>query len=87
MALWTQGGALGRVADDAIAFTGRGALFDVSAESQWDQAAQDDERIDWVRGAMAIVEPYFATGRYVNEQSDTGDQVALAIYGPEKFNG
>ena len=82
--LWTQGGAMGRVPDDSTAFTGRGALFDVSAESQWDQAAQDDERIDWVRGAMAIVEPYFATGRYVNEQSDTGDQVALAIYGADK---
>ena len=83
---WTQGGAMGRVADEATAFTGREALFDMSAESQWDQAAQDDERIAWVRGAMAIAEPYAATGRYVNEQSDTGDQVAWAVYGANKMD-
>ena len=36
---------MGRVDDDATAFTGRSALFDMSADSQWDQAAQDDETI------------------------------------------
>ena len=36
---------MARVDDDATAFTGRSALFDMSADSQWDQQAQDDERI------------------------------------------
>lgn len=34
----------------------------MSADSQWDQAAQDDERSAWVRKAMAIAEPFAVTG-------------------------
>src|SRR4030095_13256612 len=32
-AIWTQGGAVADVDDDAMAFTGRHALFDVSADT------------------------------------------------------
>ena len=39
----------------------------------------------WVRGAMAIAEPFAAKGRYVNEQTDTGEQVAWAVYGADKM--
>lgn len=84
--VWTQGGAMRRVSDWETAFTGRDALFDVSAESQWDQPAQDDERAAWVRGVMAVTDPYAAAGRYVNEQSETGDQVSVAIYGASKMD-
>ena len=83
--VWAQGGAMTRVADDAMAFTGRNALFDMSADSQWDQREQDDERVEWVRKAMAIAEPYAATGRYVNEVQETGEQVASSIYGESKM--
>jgi FAD/FMN-containing dehydrogenase len=84
--LWAQGGAMARVADDATAFTGRSAAFDMSADAQWDQPAQDDERIAWVRQAMAIAEPYAATGRYVNEQSDSGEDVVRSVYGAQKMD-
>src|SRR4051794_614466 len=84
--VWTQGGQMGRVADDATAFTGRDAAFDMSSDTQWDQAAQDDERIAWVRGTMAITEPYARTGRYVNEASDSGDDVTQSIYGDTKMD-
>jgi len=83
--VWAQGGAMARVPDDATAFTGRNAMFDVSADSNWDQAAQDDERIEWVRKAMSITEPYAAAGRYVNEQADTGGDVAQSVYGTAKM--
>jgi FAD/FMN-containing dehydrogenase len=84
--LWTQGGQMGRVDDDATAFTGRSALFDMSGDSQWDHSAQDDERLAWVRQVMAIAEPYAVTGRYVNEASDTGEDVTRSIYGTEKMD-
>jgi len=82
-ALWTQGGAIADVSDDAMAFTGRHAMFDVSADTAWDDPAEDSQRIAWVRGAMAIVEPHFVTGRYVNEQADGG--MAESIYGGAKY--
>jgi berberine-like enzyme len=84
-ALWTQGGAVADATDEEMAFTGRQALFDVSADSGWDDPSADAERMGWVRGAMAIVEPYLVTGAYVNEQADRGEGLAETIYGGAKY--
>jgi FAD/FMN-containing dehydrogenase len=80
-----QGGAIGRVPDDAMAFTGRDARFDMSADSDWDDPALDEIQRDWVRRAMAIVEPDAVPGRYCNELGDTGPEVTRAIYGDAKL--
>jgi FAD/FMN-containing dehydrogenase len=84
-AIWTQGGAVADVDDDAMAFTGRHAMFDVSADTGWDDPAEDAARMAWARTAMSIVEPHLVTGRYVNEQSDGGDGMAESIYGGAKY--
>jgi FAD/FMN-containing dehydrogenase len=84
-ALTVQGGAISRVADDAMAFTGRDARFEMSAGSDWDDPALDEIERDWVRRAMAIVEPDAASGRYVNEVADTGPEHTRAIYGDAKL--
>ena len=68
-----QGGAIGRVPDEAMAFTGRDARFEMSADSEWDDPALDETNREWVRRAMAIVEPDAVTGRYVNEISGDRD--------------
>jgi FAD/FMN-containing dehydrogenase len=80
-----QGGAIARVAEDATAFSGRAARFDLSADSSWDDAALDDVNRDWVRRAMAIVEPDALPGRYANENSDVGPEETRAIYGDAKL--
>lgn len=84
-AFWAQGGAMANASDDDTAFTGRSALFDVSAESAWDDPADDEAHIAWVRRAMAIVEPYATVGRYVNEAADSGESVVRSIYGNPKY--
>ncbi len=80
-----MGGAIGRVADDAMAFTGRAAPFDVSPDTAWSDPALDQANLDWVRGAMAIVEPDLLPGRYINELSDAGPDVTRACYGDAKL--
>jgi FAD/FMN-containing dehydrogenase len=80
-----QGGAIARIPDEAMAFTGRDARFDLSADTDWDDAADDDVNRDWVRGALEIVEPGAVTGRYCNELSDSGPEVSRAIYGDAKL--
>jgi FAD/FMN-containing dehydrogenase len=80
-----QGGAIGRVADDAMAFTGRDARFDLSADSDWEDPALDEIQHDWVRRAMTIVEPGAVIGRYCNEIGDAGPEVTRAIYGDSKL--
>ena len=80
-----MGGAIGRTPDDAMAFSGRATPFDVSPDTAWSDPALDDANMDWIRRAMAIVEPDLLPGRYVNELSDAGPEVTRASYGDEKL--
>jgi len=80
-----QGGAISRVAEEAMAFPGREARFEVSGDSDWDDPALDDANRDWVRRAMDIIEPDALTGRYVNEIAESGPAETRAIYGDAKL--
>ena len=84
-AITVQGGAIERVPDDAMAFTGRDARFEMSADTDWDDPALDETHRGWVRRAMAIVEPDAVTGRYVNEIAESGPEESRAIYGDAKL--
>ena len=79
------GGAIDRVPDDAMAFTGRGHPFDVSPDSSWSDAALDEANATWVRDAMSIVEPDRLPGRYINELSDAGPEITRSSYGDAKL--
>jgi FAD/FMN-containing dehydrogenase len=76
-----QGGAIGRLDDDATAFTGRTARFDYSADATWDDAADDERNRAWCRDTMAVVEPFAIEGRYTNENADYGPAQTRLMYG------
>jgi FAD/FMN-containing dehydrogenase len=84
VAMTVQGAASSRVRDDAMAFTGRDARFEMSADADWDDPALDETNRGWVRAALAIVEPDAVVGRYVNEIAESGPEETLAIYGAAK---
>lgn len=79
-----QGGAIARIQEGAMAFAGRNARFDFSADVTWNDAADDEPNLAWVRQAMAFVEPDAIEGRYANENSDVGPAETRAIYGDAK---
>jgi FAD/FMN-containing dehydrogenase len=79
-----QGGAIAQVDEGAMAFAGRAARFDLSADASWEDAADDDVDRAWVRRAMAVVEPDAIEGRYANENADAGPAETRAIYGEAK---
>jgi FAD/FMN-containing dehydrogenase len=79
------GGAIDRVDDDAMAFTGRGRRFDVSPDTAWTDPALDAANGEWVRRAMALVEPDLDPGRYINELSDAGPEMTRSSYGDDKL--
>jgi FAD/FMN-containing dehydrogenase len=83
--LWAQGGAIARVDEDAMAFTGRQARFQMSVETTWDEPAQDDAQREWAKAVYAVVEPYSYAGRYVNDVTDSGPDMARWIYGDAKY--
>jgi FAD/FMN-containing dehydrogenase len=80
-----HGGAIARVADDAMAYTGRSAAFDVSADATWDDPGLDELNIEWVRSALSIVEPDLTVGRYVNGITRDDPNQARAVYGEAKL--
>jgi FAD/FMN-containing dehydrogenase len=78
------GGAIGRVAEDATAYAGREAAFDLSADSSWTEPSEDEANIDWCRRAMQIVEPDRTLGAYANGNGDVGPEESRKIYGDAK---
>jgi hypothetical protein len=85
VSVWSWGRAIGRVAEDATAYTGREASFWLSAEVLWDDPGADDVHVAWGRAAMEDVKPYQLAGHYVNDVAESGADVARSIYGAAKY--
>ena len=81
-----QGGAIARVPEDAMAFTGRGAAFWCGIETVWDEATRDDAHIGWGRATMAALKPFTSRGHYVNDVVEAGEDVVRGIYGDTKYD-
>jgi FAD/FMN-containing dehydrogenase len=78
-------GAISRVPEDATAYAGRAAAFDLSADASWTDAADDEKNIDWCRRAIAVVEADRALGAYPNGNSDAGPEASRRLYGDAKL--
>jgi FAD/FMN-containing dehydrogenase len=79
------GGAIARVPEDATAFAGRQATFDLSADSDWSDAGDDAATIDWCRRVITVVEPDRTVGAYPNGNADSEAGETLRLYGPAKL--
>ena len=79
-----MGGAVGRIADGATAFSERSMPYVLHAVTGWHDPAQAAAHTEWARGAIAAAADA-STGRtYVNYLGDSED--ARASYGPETYS-
>jgi hypothetical protein len=83
--LWTLGGAIARVPDDAMAFTGRATDFWVGVEVFWEDPSQDEAYMGWGRTGWDALKPFTAAGHYVNDQVESSEEIARATYGDGKY--
>jgi FAD/FMN-containing dehydrogenase len=73
------GGAVGRVATDATAYTHRDAEFVLNVHTRWSDPAMDDECASWAREFFDRSAPFATGGVYVNFMpQDEGGRVAAA---------
>ncbi|MDX1645720.1 MAG: FAD-binding oxidoreductase [Longimicrobiales bacterium] len=61
-----SGGAIGRVASDATAFSQRQARGNLLASVDWASGSDPDEHIEWCRAYWSTIEP-FTDGFYMND--------------------
>jgi FAD/FMN-containing dehydrogenase len=86
VSIWAQGGAIAHTPDDAMAFTGRTAPFWFGAEALWLDPAEDSAHRQWGRSAVDAMDPFAATGHYVNDIVETGEEMARSVYGSAKYD-
>ena len=79
------GGAIRRVPEDSTAYAGRNSAFDLSVDSDWQDAADDQANIEWCRRALAVAEPDRALGAYPNGNSDGGPEETRRLFGDAKL--
>jgi FAD/FMN-containing dehydrogenase len=74
-------------ADATTAVVGfRHAAFNVSAMATWQDAALDEQHIEWARDTAAAIEPWSVSGGYVNYmQADEPIERVRAAFGDEAF--
>ncbi len=76
------GGAVAaRVRPDATAYPHRDATYDVAILGVWQNRAESDRNIHWVREVAAATEPYASGGVYVNFLAEEGDDRVRVAYG------
>jgi FAD/FMN-containing dehydrogenase len=80
-----MGGAVGRVAPEATAFSGRDAGYTYNLVSTWTDPGEDGQHIAANRELAAALRPMSQGGAYVNFVSETGDDPARAAYGRELY--
>ncbi|MGH8901647.1 MAG: FAD-binding oxidoreductase [Egibacteraceae bacterium] len=84
--IFTQGGAVARVADDATAYAHRDAAHDINIVAVWrPDDPEPDRHVEWVRTFFAALTPH-SKGVYVNfTNDDDSDRIREAAYGPAKW--
>jgi FAD/FMN-containing dehydrogenase len=75
------GGAVARVPADETAYANRDAAFDCFPVAAWDDAAEDERHIAWVRRWWEAMRPHGTGGVYVNNLGEEGQERVRAAYG------
>jgi FAD/FMN-containing dehydrogenase len=83
--VWAWGRAIAAVSEYGTAFTGRDAAFWAAAEIAWNDGNLDDACRSWARAAADTAVPHASIGRYVNDVTEVGGDVARMIYGEAKY--
>jgi FAD/FMN-containing dehydrogenase len=84
--IFTLGGAVARVPEDATAFPNRDAAHDINIVASWlPDDPEPDRHIEWVRSFFGALEPH-SKGVYVNFTSDdAAERTRSAAYSPEQW--
>jgi hypothetical protein len=83
--LWHIGGAVTRVAPEASAFHGRSSAFLLSPEANWEDPADDEANIGWLRAFIDDMREFSDGSRYLNFAGfhEEGEELIRDAFGPQ----
>lgn len=83
--LWHVGGAVKQFGAEHGAFNGRHAAFLLSPEANWEDPADDEANIAWLREFVADMEEFSDGSRYLNFPGfqEEGDQMIKKAFGSQ----
>src|SRR4051794_27128612 len=79
------GGAIARVDDNAMALGSRHAAFNLHFLGMWDDPADTQRNIDYIRNLAGALKPWSTGAAYLNFLGDEGISRIEASFGPAKF--
>ena len=88
---WTQviifrhGGAVSRIPENATAASHRDDVYIAHPIACWEDHADTDRHIDWVKRFSDAMRPFTTGGVYLNFEPTAGDEQVRAGYGTEKY--
>jgi FAD/FMN-containing dehydrogenase len=85
VSVFSLGGAIADVADDATAYSSRRAAHAFEVRSGWTDPAERETLVDWTRDTWLAIRPHAMDGVYVNLVMDEGGDRVRALYGPETY--
>ncbi len=83
--VYTLGGAPARVPDDETAVASRDARHALIVIGMWQDPAEDEKQIRWVRELFEAMQPFSAGGFYPNYDADPSAERLAAAFGSEKY--
>jgi FAD/FMN-containing dehydrogenase len=83
-----MGGAIARVADDAMAFPRANCAYWWDVATMWNDANDDPAYVDWCRAVYERLKPYASQGAYINLMVDDNpaDNWLRTAYGDAKYD-
>lgn len=81
----SMGGAIGRVPEEATAYSHRNAVVDFLAVAGWTDPDEDDDRLGAARAIWEGVAGRNAYGVYVNNLGSEGQDRVVEAYGTDKY--
>ena len=84
VAMFQLGGAAGRVAEDATAYSHRNAAYALNCNASWVEG-EPERHVQWAREFSTAMQP-FSAGVYVNFLGDEGEDRARMAYGGPKYD-
>jgi FAD/FMN-containing dehydrogenase len=80
-----KGGAIDRVDEGAVALPGRNAAAAFYGIAQWEDPAESDAHIAWVRELGEAMKPFGKGNVALNFVMDEGQERVQSTFGPEKY--